>query len=34
MTGAMRHRVLEDAVFQLNVMEAKKLSRTVKLRAD
>ena len=33
MTGAMRHRVL-DAVFQLSVMEEKKLSRRVKLRAD
>jgi hypothetical protein len=29
----MRHRVL-DAVFQLKIMEAKKFSRKVKLRAD
>jgi len=33
MTGAVRHRTL-DPVFQVKIMEAKKFSRIVKLRAD
>jgi hypothetical protein len=33
MTGAVRRWLLEPA-FQLEIMEAKKFSRTVKLRAD